>query len=366
MSRRWWVAAAAMCLGACTEANPVYDPDPYLPGECRQGVEVTQVFDTFERPDKLDVLFVVDASGDPLGLQTVLADSVLPFLKVLETSGAHTRVAVATTSLAEGAKLARPGRAADGCDTNDVVVAQSSSPNFAKAVRCNILQGPADDDRFDQPLAVVDGLLEGGAGTEFLREDARLLIVILSRDDDCSTSEALTGVPADVCPASPKLLDVQEMVESWRAPRVTSDSVGLVVFGGPPTLGEREDRPVCSSTPGSMYPANRLYEAVTLFGDEGFFFGACTDDMAAPLLTVADRFVTHGTSTFCPEATLVHEPLSVVTSTEDVQDSVPLGAEGFVFLGGTEECEHGAVQFSSDVLMDVEEVAIEYCTVATP
>ena len=364
--QRCWMLVSMALAGACTEPNPAFDPDPYLPGECRAGAEVTEVFDAFERPEKLEVLFVVDASGDPQDLQMMLADSLLPFLKVLEGSGPHTRAAVATTSLADGAKLARPGRVAEGCDTNDVIVAQSSSPNFVKAVRCNIVQGASDEDRFDQPLGVIDAMLTEDAEGDFLRDDARLLVIVATKDDDCTSSQPLTGAPRDVCPGASALADVGELVGGWRDARVTADSIALAVFGGPPSDEEREDRPVCSSSVGSVYPANRLYAAAGVLGEHGFFFGACTDDVSPPLLTIADRFISRGTTTFCPEAPLVHEPLAVVTSTEDEQTSVPLGDEGFVYMGATSTCQNGAIRFATDALSGVDEVAVEYCTISVP
>ncbi len=352
----------ALAAVACTEPNPAYDPNPVALGECRAGVEVGETISEFERPEKLDVLFVVDGSGDVEDLQQVLSDSVSEFLGTLNLLALDTHVAVATTDASGEAQLARPGRLADGCASNSTVVAKSTDSNWISATRCNVFQGGQSGSGFDQPLRVVERLVDAGAGQEFFRADARLLVVIVTKDDDCSSEDPLSGIPRDVCANNPDLVDVGDTIDAWRASRLTTDSFALAVIAGPPSDQERMDRrPVCSSTVGSVFPANRLFRATELLGDGGYFSTACTDDIAPWLISIGKDFAANGTATFCPGAELAHEPLSVVLFDGEDQEEVRLG-EGYRYLGSTDSCENGAVQFAASSLRGIDEISLEYCS----
>jgi hypothetical protein len=357
-----WLLSALLVAG-CTQPNPAFDPDPYLPGECREGVEVSETFDAFERPDKLDVLFVVDSSGDVADLQKMVARAMPQFAALLKETGVDGAIAVTTTDPAAGETLSEPVTGVEGCADNSVSVARTSDSNWSEAVACNLQQGNGGGG-FDQPIGVIDTQLAAGPGEEFFRPDARLLVVVLTKNDDCTTSASPSGDPGTVCGDEDALVDVAETVAQWRKRRQTTDSLALAVFGGPPSrIAAEQGRPVCNSTIGAVEPGNRLYRATRALGDLGFYFSACTDDAFAPLATVVDRFVDDATVTLCPGAELEHEPLSVVASTEDEgQESVPFGPEGFVYLGATDLCAEGALEFAGDAVRGVEQIDVEYCT----
>lgn len=375
MSLRLWIsitgalAALALCglATSCTEPNPAYDPDPLLAGECRSGTEVTETFSAFGRPEKLDLLFIVDTSGDVDGLQEVLANSVSRYGELLRMAEIDARAAVATTNASGEVQLAGPGVSAAGCESNDTVVSDVDGSTFADELRCNLLLG-ARDRAFDQPLMVLDRLLAAGTGTEFFRSDARLMVVVATKDDDCSSEEELSGSPGDGCTAEDReLVEVPELVARWREDREATDELALVAIAGPPSgVSADEARPVCSSTLGSVYPANRLYRATQLFGDQGFFASACTDDVFGPLATAFDSFVSRSTVTLCPNSVVVQEPLSVLASNEDGEEAVQFGSDGFVFMGSTDDCPQGAIRFAGDALRGADEVEIDYCTIAAP
>lgn len=357
-----WLLSSLWLLG-CTQPNPAFEPDPYLPGECREGVEVAETFETFERPEKLDVLFVMDSSGDVGDLQDVVARAMPQFAALLDEANVDGAIAVATSDASSDAMLSGPVTDVEGCEDNDVAVAKTSSSNWSEAVACNLRQGNDGSD-FDQPLGVVDTHLSAGAGNEFFRSDARLLIVVVTKNDDCTTREPASGAAEEVCHDEDVLVDVVDMAREWRDGRTASDSIALAVFGGPPSrVAEEQGRPVCNSTIGAVEPGNRLYRATRAFGDLGFYFSACTDDVFAPLATVVDRFVDDATVTLCPGAALVHEPLSVVSTTEEEgQQPVPFGPDGFLYLGATSDCQEGALEFSGDAIRGVEQIDVEYCT----
>lgn len=363
---RWMAAAAALLVGAgCTEPNPAFEPDPFLPGECRAGIETSEVIATFERPEKLDILLVVDSSGSVSDMQLALADAMPQFTTLVQRMNVDTRIAVAETDGSKPPQLAAPGQSAEGCEDNGVAIAESISATWGKAVACNVVQGE-EGNGFDQPLRVVDGLLAQGSD-DFFRSDARLLVIVFTKDDDCSSDTALSGIPRDVCPQSDDLVDVGDMVDGWIDGRVAPESIGFAVFAGPPSeAASAAGRPVCSASIGSVHAANRLFRAASRFGEFGSFHSLCTDDFSGPLTAVVTQFVGQARATFCPADTLVHEPLSVVVKRDDDQESLAVGESGFVYLGETERCPQGALRFEGEVLREVEEIAVEYCIIPTP
>ena len=71
-----------LLAAGCVSENPAYDPNPLLPDECREGAEVSETFASFGRPEKLDILFVVDGSGD--GVEALLRFLVFGLLRLFQ------------------------------------------------------------------------------------------------------------------------------------------------------------------------------------------------------------------------------------------------------------------------------------------
>lgn len=340
---------------ACTRANPAYDPNPALPDECRSGEETTEKFANFADPDKLDVLFVVDASNDdPVALQELFANAVTPIGGLLEELEIDARFAVATTDAsASGLSVGVTG---PDCGNNDVAVAELGKNGWDEALRCNLFAAPSAE-AYDQPLAVVSDLL-ANPPDDFLREDARLLVVIATLRDDCSAAGALSGAPGPAC-AEAELVAVDELVDGWADTHPTLDPPGLLVFAGPASdLAADAGRPVCSSTIGQAYAGNRLFAASQRM-EFGQFHTICTDDIRRPLRDALRVFTLEGTVAVCPAEPLAHEPLAVLAD----GDPVSLGDDGFVFLNTTSSCANGAIRFATSALTGVDEVEVTYCTV---
>lgn len=344
---------ATMC--GCTKPNPSYDANPALPDECRAGEEVTQTFRDHARPEKLDILFVVDASSDnPAALQALFARAMAPLGELLDELELDVRSAVTTTDAA-ATGLAAPGVTGEDCGGNDVTVASLAENDWASVMRCNVVTEPSTEP-YDQPLVVVEDVLIDRPDA-FPRNDARLFVVVATLSDDCSTEGALTGDPREACPAA-DLLDVTELIDRWRARVPSPDAVGLAVFAGPPSrVAVDEMRPVCSSTIGSARPGNRLFRAAEALGGFGSFHSICTDDVTVPLLGAVEQFVRTATATICPGDELVHEPLAVFAGDEPV----PLGLDGFTYVSSSATCPGGGVQFAGDALRGVDDIEITYC-----
>ena len=352
-------------LSACTESNPAYNPDPFLPGECRVGSEVTENFEAFERPEKLDILIVVDNSGDVEDLQKGVAEALPDFLESLVDAGIDVEVATATADGTVGPGLAEPGKAGDGCSGNTTKVAKSSKDGWTKVAACNIQQGEDGDD-YQQSLQVVESLFFDVTSTElgFFRTNARRLVLIVSNQDDCSHDGSLAPSPQArrECLDNPDALrDIDELVDHLSTATTTPEGLKVAVFSGPPSEDSELIRPVCSSTFGAAYSAKRLLRATSIFDDQGHFANACVEHFGPTFDTLRTRLLQPRAMTLCPAKPLAHEPLSVSGVTDDQRSAIRLGSDGFVFDGVTDGCENGALRFAPKAVEGVTSIEINYC-----
>lgn len=344
---------AGLAIVGCTRPNPSYDPNPALPDECRRGVETSDTFSDFARPDKLDLVFVVDASGDdPAGLQELFANAAGPLGALMRALNVDARAVVVTTDATESG-FAGPAKLGPTCADNDTLIADLGDEDWGPTLRCNLFAAPSAT-AYDQPLLVVKNLLDSPPD-DFFREDARLMVVIGTRSDDCSASGALLGDPLQAC-ADADLYGVDELVAAWGEHRSLED-MSLVVFAGSPSIvGAEQSRPVCQSTVGSARAGNRLYDAVS-FMPHGSFHSVCTDDVFLPLGNDIEQFVTASPLVLCP-GELTHEPLAVSAD----GDPIPLGEEGFLYVGATATCPGGALEFAPLAVSETDQIEITYCT----
>lgn len=362
----------AFALGACTEENRYYQPEPLLSDECRRGEEVTETFDDFESPDALDILVVVDNTADMERAQGAFADAVPDFLEGIAERGISLRLGVITTDANLPAGLANPGTQRAGCAQNTGAFADSESAgDWTRVAACNSVRTDAGTPRQQALSAIKRNLVDQpDALSEFLRPRARLLLLVLSNEDDCSSDAAYrpSGQSArDQCAKkADELDDIAEWVTSVRAQSITEEGVALAVLSGPPS--DQYDgangtlRPVCQGTFGPAYPANRLWQAAGLMGPFGLFQSLCTDTIAYNLSTIADALVAPAPLTLCPSERLVHEPLDVSLMGADASvRSIPLGESGFLYSGASGACTNGAVRISPSVLTGVEAVEMRYC-----
>lgn len=355
-----------LVLTACVEDNPAYNANPLLPGECLQGVASTETFETFERPEKLDVLFVVDNAGDVDDLQQAMAGAAAQWLDGLKDD-LDLNVAVATSDATTGPRLAPPGTSAMGCEENTTQVARSSQSNFSRLIACNIIQGH-DGDAYQQSLSMIDGLIFGASVEElgFFREDARLLVIVLSNEDDCSHEGSISGdgPPRQVCADNAdKLSDVADLAGRLGTLTQTPQGFAIAVIAGPPSSGESDElRPVCSSTLGAAYASPRLYAAARLLGERGHFVSTCVEDFITILGDLTDRFAIAREVSLCPAKKLEQAPLSVTgVDADDASTAIRLGSSGFQFLGPTTSCPNGEFGFNAAALKGVQRVEVTYC-----
>ena len=370
-----WLVGAGLWLGGCTMANPDFQGDPELAGECRIGLEVSESFESFERPEKVDLLFVVSQTSEMRLFQFGLGEALPGFLEGLEAEGFDLRVAVQTADRSQAGELAPviqsvADSAFEDCSQNQNGVAKSGEEGWLRTARCNVVQGTEGDRRL-RPLEVLQhSLVEAPeALEEFRRPDAKLVVVIFSNEDDCSGPETLRfadqGTVRDRCVwQADELSDVQAWAREVQATAKIPEGLSLVVVSGPTTVVEypRPEvvRPVCRSTPGSSYPSQRLVEAAQAFGEQGLFLSSCVLDFHAHLETIAAEVIRSGAGTFCPSESMSQEPLDVRGVYSDGERSLRFGRD-YVFLGATESCENGAIEVRRSGLEGAEQIELLYC-----
>ena len=369
-ARRVLVATLLLAMTACTEPNPAYSPGPFLPDECRDGEEVSEVFESFEQPNQVDLLFMVSSADWMADKQRALSNSVEPMLEALEESGVDLRVAVSTMDPAQGSPLAPAGTEGPGCAGNADTIVEIGDEGWKDAVACNLRTGTAGDRR-QRPLDILESVLVDNplALTDFRRDRARLVVVMVTSQDDCSGDQFNDDpeTPArNLCAwQSEDLLDVdqwsQEIQQAFGAP----EGFSLAVISGPRggSMPQPEDPvlSVCSSTLGSSYPAPRLHQAARALGHQGLFLSACEFDYADHLLAVADSLVMSPGVTVCPAELMAHEPLAVTGVDGDGAEEELIFGRDYAFPGSTESCPNGSILLKRQDAIFFEKLELTYC-----
>lgn len=372
--RRWFQVAALMGIGmmaaTCTAENPAYQPGPDLPGECRAGSEVTETFEDFERPGKVDLWFVVSDAEAMEDYQEAMAEAMPALGTAVDETGLDVRAAVSTMDATEGPGLAPVIGGADECAENVEAVADSGNDDWIQTLQCNIRQG-TDGDRRQRALDVTrDSLVENPDSLDsFRRDDARLVAVLVSEQDDCSGSDFeddSSETIRNLCSwQSDDLREVDEWVDQMKATTTVPEGLSVAVFSGPPAEIDYEEgesvRQVCSSSLGNAYPAPRMRRVARAFGDQGMFGSICVFDFFDHFQNLADRLVARDEVTLCASEPMAHEPLEVAgIDAEGERRDIEFGP-GFRFAGPTETCEEGAIRLSRRGAESVDRVEMTYC-----
>lgn len=363
-------AVVLVAVTGCTEPNPAYQPGPQLPDECRAGTEVSETFENFERPDRLDLWFVIDNTEPAEDYQRALAEAVQPFLARIADRDYDVRVGVSTADATVGPGLAPVIGGPEGCEDNVRPVAESGDDGWIESVACNLRQG-TDGDRRVRPMdKMYNSLVDDPESMEeFRRPAARMVAVVVTNVDDCS-GESFADDPdtpaRDLCAwQAGDLRELEPWVDELREQTTVAEGLNLAVVAAPPsdvTYEEPETvRRVCSSSLGSGYPAPRLRRASRLFGDRGLFESICVFDFFDTLDAIAEQLVFDDAVTLCASEPMAHEPLEVRGIDDDGESrEIHFGGE-FTFLGTTEDCPDGAIRLNRDGAEQIASVEMTYC-----
>jgi hypothetical protein len=155
-----------------------------VPSDALESCEASQVVPLAVATD---ILFVIDDSVSMAGEQALLQNGLAAFIQTLAASPVANdfQIGVTTTSVAEfdGTAVAPVG------DLVGAGIMPASSPTLVADFQATVLVGTAGSSR-EQPFEAARLALEksapGGANEGFLRAGARLAIIFLSDEDDCS------------------------------------------------------------------------------------------------------------------------------------------------------------------------------------
>jgi hypothetical protein len=292
---------AAAAVPACTCGSPADDPDSTVPGSCQYNPPLVQT-------QKTDILFVIDNSNSMKEEQDEVANELPAFVEELQrdagvgqdfrvgviTTGVYRRIVTGTVTdykeyTEESGKL-RPVPSEDGGVTASVERYLEDDdpeliPKFRRLVRQGI-DGSGHETPFEavrlavsEPLSTTPIAEGGNAG--FLRDGARLLVVVLSDEDDCSETErppeVFVGVDLnrDYCTEqSAKLTSVSDYFNLFKGLRDDAGQSRVTLWAGiaPVSTVNKEAALVIDSTgahnidcPTSRGPGLRQREMAALF-----------------------------------------------------------------------------------------------------
>ncbi len=309
-----------------------------------------------EVPRQLDLLFVVDDSPAMLGHEDDLranASNMVGVLSSLEGGLPDLHVAVVTTDLGTHDLATAPvGFGAgtcrgDGDDgdfrgggflIDDKLIDGSRLTNFdgslADAFAARFVAG-ARGCKYPEPLGAMRRALERPTG--FLRDDADLMVMFLTAQDDCTfrspaffrddpevatgpircTLDGITCTDPDHCkprPSSTYLDDVYQDAAFLKARKQDPSQVIVSVVAGPPTpvvIQGATLEPSCTDR-GTALPAVRLNAFVNQFLNRGVFSTICQHDLTGALSPLAE-LITSPLASSCLEGVLA-EPIDCTVS----------------------------------------------------
>jgi hypothetical protein len=222
-----WLALTGL-LGACTNDT----------GFNEQTNE--EVF--YQEPtDQVDILYVVDNSNSMRNEQEALAAGFGSFIEEINNTNTDFQIGVITTSFeyddaTRGQLLGNPKIITK---TGDYVAM------FEQRALVGV-DGSGKEKGLEAAQYALSPLTTANAG--FLRNDAFLLVVFVSDEEDCSDAGALEGLDNKACYLQKEeLTPVSEFVLSFRDIKSRADQVQIGAIVGPETDGCEE------SVPGRRY-----------------------------------------------------------------------------------------------------------------
>lgn len=285
----------------------VYSNDPVQPEaqayQSGVGHIVGENLDTYEQPISVptDILFVVDNSCSMGEEQANLANNFSTFINIMVTAEADYQIAVITT---------------DSYDfRGDVISADSPDPIGDFIDQCSVGTGGSGDEKgLEMAYQATQPGNDAGEGGVFLRDDAKLSVVIVSDEVDSSGS---TG------------RNWSDYVDYFQSLKDDADQAVVHAIAGDYPGG------CATADPGTGY-----YEAVSATG--GLYLSICATDWASHLEALGESAATNKSAfdlTEYPVPETIEVRVNGVTQTSGWTYSAAGNevqfADGFVPEGGS-------------------------------
>jgi len=275
----------------------VYSNDPHTPiatsEQSAVGSYDSMYEEVFEQSEinEVDILFVVDNSGSMGGNQTNLKDNIESFMNVFILSGIDYHIGFITTDSAISV-----GGIVDDTAIDPVGDVQGIIDGIGT-------RGSAHEKGIHYAYEALQTGADFGPGSTFWRNDAKLIIVFVSDEDDTSTT-------------SPHTFYTYITAVKGGADYVTAHAVAGDYPGG------------CSANGGAVEA--HLYHTVVGYL-HGTFLSICADDWGTPLETLANESILKTSFTLTKQA---------------VEDTIYIEVDGVVNTEWTYDSSANAVSFN--------------------
>jgi hypothetical protein len=334
---------ALLALGGCLGCDSV-PPDALT--RCDQGTILPGTVAT-------DILFVVDDSGSMAAEQSRLATAFGDFIASLSASAVANDFQIGVTTTAVDLPVCEAYDGAGACTTFSLrttyddgtpyaagaLVAAAGRPAILRAGSATLVddfianvqvgtQGPSKE----QGLRAMRQALDG-RNTGFLRPGARLAVVLVSDEDDCSDSATAPGVVyprfQDSCHSDAlqaRLPPVQDFVDALRGPLGGEvRSVKLGILAGLDAATGQPAQPSCNA---DGYPGYRYRLLAEAFGADAVVADVCQPDFTATLTAIAQSLDPGQTVPLAGEPADWRLLQVGITRADGTQDSCRVGVPG--------------------------------------
>ncbi len=342
-------------LGGCTTSNPAFEEAQSV---CSEGeFYVRQPFQLAD-PQKVDILFVVDNSPGSLVNQQMLAAAMPGFVTALEgVLGLDWRIAVTSTDLPRDQGRLLSGAAGQtGCPATRPTIVDGDATNPGLLARCNVLLGEGGDvitQGFQAARLAVEG------DNDFSRDDARLVVVFVSRRDDCTTNGGIDRDNPDECIQNPSaLFSVEDFARYFEggARALDGNPVSVVAIVGPDdgrVVGPTDTLQAACNGAGPVFSGNRYAELASYgrLARHSAVYSLCTVSLAETLRSAVTDAVAPADDQVCAGLPMSGAPQAVVLRpSAQAEESTDLSPAGdFLALGPVDGCDNGAVAIATDV-----------------
>ena len=272
-------------------------------------IEARRVEDVFDQADEneVDVLWIIDNSGSMQQEQADVAANFGDFISEIQSIGIDFHVGVVTTDMTDPEQRGR----LQGSPRYLTVDTEDLEASFS-----NIVQVGTDGSRIERGLSAALAAVRPPLSTHdnhgFLRDEAALLIIVVSDENDCSDTGVIGPDEPNRCVEEAELLvSVDTLVSDLRR---VKDNPSKVILSAIVFTGE-EGAVGC----GGAAPGTRYVEAAHGLG--GLVKGICDDNYSTIMAEMG--LVASGVRHIFPLSRLAVEETIEVELREDPEDVTP-------------------------------------------